>query len=314
VLINQAADGIRRRGHGCEVFSRDESHGKLLEKSRFSPDRQDAQERKYPLFLIVPNAVGRRACERITLIGHFIGFVGNFLLDIGVLVLRPQRMRWTSLIFHMEQTGIRAVPIVSLLSFLIGMVVAYMGMEQLDKFGARIFAVRLLEVTVLREMAVLITAIVVAGRSSSSFTAQIGAMVANEEIAAMLSMGLDPILLLVVPRVFALMLCLPMLVFVADISALVGGGIALWFVGSMDPQAFMAELYNTMNVLNFFVGIAKTPFFAMAIGLVGCFQGFRATSSAESVGLLTTVSVVEAIFIVILLNAVFAIFFAAIGI
>jgi phospholipid/cholesterol/gamma-HCH transport system permease protein len=223
-------------------------------------------------------------------------------------------MRWISLVFHMEQTGVRAVPIVSLLNFLIGMVVAYMGMEQLAKFGARIFAVRLLEVTVLREMAVLITSIVVAGRSSSSFTAQIGAMIANEEIAAIRSMGLDPTLLLVVPRVLALMLCLPMLVFVADIAALAGGAAAFWFVADMSPFAFIGELYATVNVNNFLVGIAKTPFFAMAIGLVGCFQGFRATSSAESVGFLTTVSVVQAIFLVILLNAVFAIFFAAMGI
>ena len=314
LLINQAAENIRKRGLDCAVRICGESHSKLLEKARFSPDKHDAPAQKHPLCLIVPNAIGKMLCERITLLGNFIGFMGKFLVDIAGLLLKPRRMRWTSLIFHMEQAGIRAVPIVSLLSLLIGMVVAYMGMEQLDKFGARIFAVRLLEVTVLREMAVLITAIVVAGRSSSSFTAQIGAMVANEEIAAMRSMGLDPALLLVVPRVLALILCLPMLVFVADIAALAGGGAAIWFVGGLDPHAFIGELYNTMDVCNFLVGIAKAPFFAMAIGLVGCFQGFRATSSAESVGFLTTVSVVQAIFIVILLNAVFAIFFAAMGI
>ena len=314
LLINLAGDGIRERGLECDILNGDEAQAKLLEKSHLERPDPDKKEKTYPLALTIPNNIGMMLFSQVELIGQLIGFMGQFLVMTAKLLLQPHRMRWTSLVFHMEQTGVRAVPIVSLLTFLIGMVVAYMGAEQLANFGAQVFAVKLLEVTVMREMAVLITAIVVAGRSSSSFTAQIGAMVANEEVAAMRSMGLDPNALLVVPRVLALMICLPMLVFVADISALLGGAAAIWYTIGMDLNTFVSELHSAAELKNFLVGLVKTPFFAMAIGLVGCFQGFRATSSAESVGFLTTVSVVQAIFIVILLDAVFAIFFTTIGI
>ena len=314
LLVNLAADQVRARKLECAVLSNDEGYQKLLEKSRFSPDSQDKKKKKKTLFLVIPNAVGLALSHQMHVFGQLIGLMGEFLVDLAKLLLHPRRMRWTSLVFHIEQVGVRAVPIVSLLTFLIGMVVAYMGAEQLSNFGAQVFAVKLLEVTVMREMAVLITAIVVAGRSSSSFTAQIGAMVANEEVAAMRSMGLDPDVLLVVPRVLALIISLPMLVFVADISALLGGAAAIWYTIDMDLHTFISEFHNVSELKNFLVGMVKTPFFAMAIGLVGCFQGFRATSSAESVGFLTTISVVQAIFIVILLDAVFAIFFTSIGI
>ena len=314
LLVNLAAESIRARGLECAIIDGNEEHAKLLKKSLPGQGSQEKKAKRPPLFLSIPNAIGMALCNQVNVLGQLIGFMGQFLVALLKLLLRPHRMRWTSLIFHMEQTGVRAVPIVFLLTYLIGMVVAYMGAEQLARFGAQVFAVKLLEVTVLREMAVLITAIVVAGRSSSSFTAQIGSMVANEEVAAMRSMGLDPNVLLVVPRVIALMLCLPMLVFVADMAALFGGATAIWYTMDMDFQAFISEFHTVSEVRNFVVGIIKTPFFAMAIGLVGCFQGFRATSSAESVGFLTTVSVVQAIFIVILLDALFAIFFTAIGV
>lgn len=314
LLVNLIADSIRDRGLACAILNKDDNQAKLLEKSRLSPAGQDTKSKRPSLGLRILNAVGLAVCMQVNVLGQLIGFMGHFLVMTAKLLLRPHHMRWTSLVFHMEQTGLRAVPIVALLTFLIGMVVAYMGAEQLSQFGAQVFAVKLLEVTVLREMAVLITAIVVAGRSSSAFTAQIGSMVANEEVAAMLSMGLEPSALLVVPRVLALMLCLPMLVFVADIASLLGGAAAIWYTIGMDLRTFVSEFHAAAELRNFLVGIVKTPFFAMAIGLVGCFQGFRATSSAESVGFLTTVSVVQAIFIVILLDAVFAIFFTAIGV
>lgn len=314
LLVNLAAERIRASGLDCDITGGNEDHAKLLEKSVPGKKDKEKKAKKPPFFLAIPNALGKALCNQVETLGQLVGFMGQFLVVVSKLLLQPHRMRWTSLIFHMEQTGVRAVPIVALLTFLIGMVVAYMSAGQLSRFGVQVFAVKLLEVTVLREMAVLITAIVVAGRSSSSFTAQIGAMVANEEVAAMRSMGLDPNVLLVVPRVTALMLCLPMLVFVADISALFGGATAIWYTMDMDLQSFISEFHSVSELKNLIVGIVKTPFFAMAIGLVGCFQGFRATSSAESVGFLTTVSVVQAIFIVILLDALFAIFFTTIGI
>jgi phospholipid/cholesterol/gamma-HCH transport system permease protein len=252
--------------------------------------------------------------EALLSAGALIGFFGAFLCVTGGMILHPGRLNLTSLVFHMEQTGLRAVPIVALLTFLIGMVVAYMGAQQLSMFGAQDFAVNLLEVTVLREMAVLITSIVAAGRTASSFTAQIGAMTANEETAALLSMGLDPQVLLVAPRVLALILCLPMLVFLADIMSLLGGACALYFSLDMSLDAFITRFYAVTKLQHVFVGLVKTPFFAAAIGLVGCFHGFRATRNAESVGFLTTVSVVQSIFLVILLDALFALFFTAVHI
>ncbi len=259
--------------------------------------------------------LGKYVCGGLWMTGQLIGFFGQFLTIFLGTCLHPSRMRWTSFTFHLEQVGLRAVPIVALLTFLIGVVVAYMGSQQLAKFGAPISVmVNMLEVLILREMSVLITAIVVAGRSSSSFTAQIGAMVANEEVAAMRSMGLDPVTLLVTPRVLSLVLALPLLVFIADLAALLGGAVALWVSMDLRLVTFIQQFYAIAHANHFLVGLAKTPFFALAIGIVGCFQGFRATSSAESVGFLTTISVVQAIFIVILLDAVFAIFFTSIGV
>jgi phospholipid/cholesterol/gamma-HCH transport system permease protein len=313
LLLNLAADSVRRKGRECSFHAPREKFAQLLEKSRL-PAEDAPKSRSYPRALVWCNAVGRMMAEQVCTLGQLVGFLGKFLITLWRLARHPGQMRWTSLIFHMEQVGLKAVPIVGLLTFLIGMVVAYMGAEQLQRFGAQVFAVNLLEVTVLREMAVLITAIVVAGRSSSSFTAQLGSMVANEEVDAMRSLGLDPDVLLVVPRVLALFFCLPMLVFIADLMALLGGAAAIWYSMGMSFQAFVTQFQDVSHIQNFWVGLIKTPFFALAIGLVGCFQGFRATGSAESVGLLTTVSVVQSIFVVILLDALFAIFFTTLGI
>lgn len=317
LLLNRIMDTLRDDGRDCSVENADEQQQALLEKAVLPKDEKAKEKNRAdkpagPIAFV--NGIGKAVCEQLRAVSELVGFLGGFLITLVKLVIRPGDMRWTSLVFHMEQVGIRAVPIVALLTFLIGLVVAYMGAQQLAMFGADIFAVNLLEVMVMREMAVLITAIVVAGRSSSSFTAQIGAMVANEEVDAMRSMGLDPATLLVVPRVLALMLCLPMLVFLADMMALLGGALAIWFTLDINFHAFLTQFYDVAKLDNFLVGMSKTPFFAVSIGLVGCFQGFRATGSAESVGFLTTVSVVQSIFIVILLDALFAMFFTSIGI
>ena len=189
-----------------------------------------------------------------------------------------------------------------------------MGAAQFAKFGAQVFVINMLEISTLREMGVLLTALVVAGRSGSSFTAQIGSMMANEEVAAMRSMGLDPMEVLVVPRVLALVIMLPVLAFIADIMGILGGGVAAWGTLDIEPAAFTARFREIVQLRNFIVGIVKAPFFAFSIALIGCFQGFRVTGSAESVGRLTTQSVVESIFMVIVLNAIFAILFTTLGV
>lgn len=314
LLLNLGKAAVEQAGRGVEFTGLDERRSHLLETSRL-PKEDDADHGpQSPWAVRFVAATGKRVLDELYMGGQLLGFLGQYLVALVASLLNPRRLRWTALVFHMEQTGLRAVPIVALLTFLIGMVVAYMGSEELAKFGAQVFAVNLLEVTIMREMGVLITAIVVAGRSSSSFTAQIGAMMANEEVPALRSMGLDPMDLLVVPRVLALMLTLPMLVFLADLAALLGGAVAVWYSMDLSFSAFVTQFHNVAQVKNFAVGMVKTPVFALIIGVVGCFQGFRATASAASVGFLTTVAVVEAIFIVIVVDALFAIFFTTIGI
>ncbi|MDL2329446.1 ABC transporter permease [Desulfosarcina sp. OttesenSCG-928-A07] len=250
--------------------------------------------------------LGSAAQERVT-------FLGEFMVAMGRNLIRPMDFRLTSMVYHMEQAGVNAIPIVCLLAFLIGTVLAYMTAGQLASFGAEIFVVKLLEVGVMREMGVLITAILVAGRSGSSYTAQIGSMLANQEVDAMRSMGIDPMTTLVIPRVLALIMMLPALVLLADLAGMLGGLCAVWLSLNITPQIFMETLRQGINFDNVLAGLIKAPFFALVIGGIGCFTGFKAGSSADSVGRMTTKAVVESIFLVITLDAVFAVFFSKIG-
>ncbi len=313
LLINQTAQKAKARGYKVLLEPANPAHAKLLKTSTI-PEPEAPATSAVPLLISLLNQCGKEVIEQIKGFGQLIGFTGKYFISIFRAMLGKRKIHWTSLTFHIEQVGLRAVPIVALLTFLIGTVVAYMGSQQLAEFGTQIFAVNLLEATVLREMAVLITAIVVAGRSSSSFTAQIGSMVANEEVAAMSAMGIDPLDVLLTPRVTALLISLPLLVFIANIMALAGGGMAMWYAIELHPRVFLARLGEIISFNNFFVGMIKTPFFALVIGLVGCLHGFRAQGNAASVGFLTTVAVVQSIFLVIVLNAFFAIFFTTIGI
>jgi phospholipid/cholesterol/gamma-HCH transport system permease protein len=243
-----------------------------------------------------------------------LGFFGQFLVTLGKNIARPREVRWVSIVHNMEQTGAGAIPIVALLSFLIGVVLSYMAATQMASFGAQILVVNLLDVAIMREMGVLLTSILIAGRSGSSYTAQLGSMAANQEIDAMRSMGLDPMHMLVVPKVTALVLMLPMLVIVADFSGMLGGLAAVWLSLDITPEMFMEALQRTFKMQNFLVGLVKAPFFALAIGCIGCFDGLKVKGSADSVGRMTTRSVVESIFTVIALDAIFAIFFTTVRI
>jgi phospholipid/cholesterol/gamma-HCH transport system permease protein len=214
----------------------------------------------------------------------------------------------------MEQTGVDALPIVGLLTFLIGVVFAYQGADQLRRFGAEIYTVNLLGISILRELGVLITAILVAGRSGSAFTAQIGTMKVNEEIDAMRTLGLDPVEVLVLPRLFAVAVTLPLLTFYANVMGLLGGAIMSYFALDIGFTTFLRQLKWFMPGWSFWVGMVKAPFFAGIIAVCGCYEGLRAARSAESVGRLTTTSVVEAIFLVIVVDAAFSIVFSVLGI
>lgn len=258
--------------------------------------------------------VGEVVVDSLTRSRNMVGFFGQIVVTLGRVLLRPARIRFTSFVSHIEQTGLNALPIVGLLSFLVGVVLAYQGVDQLRRFGADMFMVNLVGVATLREMGILLTAILIAGRSGSAFTAQIGTMQVNEEVDAMRTLGLDPIEVLVLPRMLALIIAMPLVAFFANIMALVGGGlIGVALVDLTVPQ-FIRQLNQAVDLWDFWVGIIKAPVFAFLIAMVGCFEGLRVEGSAESVGRLTTQSVVESIFLVIVFDAVFSILFSYLGV
>ncbi|MCP1442429.1 phospholipid/cholesterol/gamma-HCH transport system permease protein [Pseudomonas sp. GGS8] len=242
-----------------------------------------------------------------------LGFVGLILQTIARGLFCPKRWRLTPMVAHIEQTGLDAAPIVALLTFMVGAVVAFLGATVLASFGASIFTVDLVAFSFLREFGVLLTAILMAGRTASAFTAQIGSMKANEEIDAIRTLGLDPMELLVVPRVLALLVALPMLTFLAMLSGIVGGGVVCALSLDISPAMFLSLLQSDIGVQHFLVGIVKAPIFAFLIAAIGCLEGFKVSGSAESVGAHTTSSVVQSIFVVIVLDAVAALFFMEMG-
>ncbi|HEX3860171.1 MAG TPA: MlaE family lipid ABC transporter permease subunit [Stellaceae bacterium] len=245
---------------------------------------------------------------------RIVGFGGLITITTGELLRNPRRLRLTSTLVQMEHAGLDAMPIVGLLSFLIGIVFAYQGADQLRRFGAEIYTVNLLGIAILRELGVVLTAILIAGRSGSAFTAQIGTMQVNQEIDALRTLGIDPTEILVLPRMIALVITLPMLVFYADAMGLLGGALMTWATLGISIPRFLDQLRGAITEWTLWVGIIKAPFFAVIIAMVGCFEGFNVSGSADSVGRLTTQSVVESIFLVILADAAFSILFSVLGI
>lgn len=242
-----------------------------------------------------------------------LGFMGLTLSSLVRAFFRPSRWRITSMVSHIEQCGLNAVPIVALLTFMVGAVVAFLGATVLANFGASIYTIDLVAFSFLREFGVLLTAILMAGRTASAFTAQIGSMKANEEVDAIRTLGLDPIELLVLPRVLALLISLPLLTFIGMLCGILGGAVVC--VWSLDISATMywAALQNDIEVRHFIIGLVKAPLFAFLIAIIGCLEGFKVAGSAQSVGAHTTSAVVQSIFIVILLDALAALFFMEMG-
>jgi phospholipid/cholesterol/gamma-HCH transport system permease protein len=244
-----------------------------------------------------------------------LGFLGRVTVEATEAVLAPQReLPVPAFVRQIEETGLTALPIVGLLAFLIGVVLAYQGADQLRRFGAEIFTVDLLGVGFLRELGGLVTAIIVAGRSGSAFTAYIGTMRVNEEIDAMETMGLNVAEILVLPRILGLVIALPLLTFYADMVGLIGGMVMCYFDLHITVPVFLRELQAAITFKTLLVGLIKAPVFAFLIGLVGCFEGLRVERNAESVGRLTTRSVVESIFLIITFDAGFSVFFSILGI
>lgn len=239
-----------------------------------------------------------------------LGAVGEALWRV---MLRPARLRVTSLVHHLDRVGLQAVPIIVLVTFLIGGIIAQQGFFHFRRFGADDYVVDMVGILVLREIGVLIVAIMVAGRSGSAYTAEIGSMKMREEIDALRTMGRDPIEVLILPRILALVVALPLLTFIGAMAALYGGLLVAWFYGGMDQAIYVARLKEAISLTHFEVGMIKAPFMALVIGAVACAEGLKVQGSAESLGIHTTASVVKSIFLVIVLDGLFAMFFASIG-
>lgn len=233
-------------------------------------------------------------------------FLGHLLTAVGRAVMNPRRVRWASCVTLAERAGLDAMPIVATTSFFIGAVVGLLGANLLTQFGAQVFAVELIGIAVLREFGILITALLLAGRSASAFTAEIGAMKMNQEIDAMRVLGIDPFDALVFPRFVALLLTIPLLTFVATLSGLLGGLVVTWTVLDLGPAFFFQRMVDNVGVTHFWVGLSKAPVLAAGIAGIGCRQGMEVGGDVESLGSRVTASVVHAIFATILIDAVFA--------
>ncbi|MFK8034825.1 MAG: MlaE family ABC transporter permease [Hyphomicrobiales bacterium] len=242
-----------------------------------------------------------------------INMLGRVVLGFFSVIVSPKRLRGTSIIHHLDQAGLRAVPIIALMSFVIGAIIAQQSAYQLRYFGAEVFTVDLVGILVLRELGVLLTAIMVAGRSGSAFTAEIGSMKMREEVDALRVIGLSTTDVLVLPRVLALIIALPLLTVLANVFALLGGGLVAWVYADIPPQEFIARLREAVWLSTLLVGFMKAPFMALIIATIACSEGFAVQGSAESLGRRTTASVVKAIFMVIVMDGLFAMFFASIG-
>lgn len=240
---------------------------------------------------------------------QLIGFLGLLLTSLPLALGDPRRWRVTAWVVQVQQTGLDAVPIIVLLTFLVGAVVAFLGATILRDFGATIYTIDLIAISFLREFAVLLVAIMVAGRSGSAFTAQIGSMKAREEIDAIRTLGISPIEVLVVPRALALVLTVPLLTVLAMLAGIAGGAVVCASALDISPMMYFARLHDVLEMRHFWVGMVKAPLFAVMIALIGCLEGFKVAGSAESVGRHTTSSVVQSIFVVILIDSLAAVFF-----
>lgn len=313
-LIERTRRALASAGVSVTIGGARPDHARLLRRiSEAGALPPVAPARRRPIIDFVA-AVGEGAVDALRQTRDLVGFFGLVIVTGLRVILHPGRIRTMSTVSHIERVGMTALPIVGLISFLVGIVLAYQGVDQLRQFGAEVYTVDLVGIAVLREMGILLTAIVVAGRSGSAFTAQIGTMMVNEEVDALRTLGLDPIEVLVLPRILALVVALPLLTFFADAMALLGGSLMLVLLIDATLPQIAQQLRDMVPLSHFWVGLSKAPVFAFLIAMVGCFEGLRVTGSAESVGRLTTQSVVESIFLVIVFDAVFSVLFSYMGV
>lgn len=298
---------------GAEITGTSAAAEVLLEAVERSASRADIAPPRPYVFGRVTAHVGTQVIEFFRGVRHYVGFLGAILIAFLGIIRHPSRFRMRALVRQMELVGVNSLAIIGLMSFLIGIVIAQQGAVQLQQFGAETLTVNLVGRITLRELGVLMTAIMVAGRSGSAFAAQIGTMQLTEEVDAMRTIGVSPLEALVIPRILAAVLMMPLLGFYASVVAIIGGAVIGDTLLGIPFLTFLARVQEVVPPQDFWVGMIKAPVFGLIIALSGCYQGMQVRGNAEEVGLRTTMAVVQAIFLVIVLDAFFAVFFSSIG-
>jgi phospholipid/cholesterol/gamma-HCH transport system permease protein len=312
-LLEKMSRRVTAAGHRVKVTGVADNYAGLIEEVRQVNRRNPAPVPTLNPVVAKVNDIGRSAVGATEDIRVFLQMLGSLFLAIVSVLRSPRSLRLTSLVYQLYRVGWQAIPIMVLITFLIGAIIAQQGFFHFRKFGADSYVVDMVGILVLRELGVLIVAIMVAGRSGSAYTAELGSMKMREEIDALSTMGLNPVEVLILPRIIALICALPILSFIGSMAALYGGGLVAQIYGGMSPAIYIARLHEVVSVTSFKVGIIKAPFMALVIGIVACSEGLRVKGSAESLGKQTTTSVVKSIFLVIVLDGLFAVFFASIG-
>jgi phospholipid/cholesterol/gamma-HCH transport system permease protein len=310
-LIDRSRSTMESNGVAARVEGARREYSILLDEAKYRETKTASSPHGFLLidFLV---QIGSDVAAAFRDLFNGMAFLGQVVATLAKAFTNPRRLRFTSVVYHMETFGLRGVPIVLLINFVVGCIVAQQGIYQLRRFGATTYAIDLIGILVLRDLAVLLTSIMVAGRSGSSITAELGSMKMREEIDAMRVMGLDPIEILIVPRVLALLLCVPLLTFIADMAAIFGGLLVSWVYGGITPAAFTSLLKDAIDLHTFIVGLVKAPFMALVIAMIASVEGLAVQGSAESLGRQVTASVVKSIFMVVVVDGLFAFFFASI--
>jgi phospholipid/cholesterol/gamma-HCH transport system permease protein len=312
-LIERLKRAFIVRGSNARIIGLSDADRGLMDELQLVNRAPEQDRSTTNRILLALDSLGRGVAQigwAFVLIAQLLGALTAAALGT---IAHPRTLRLTSIVHHLERVGWRAVPIILLSTFMIGAILAQQGIFHFRTFGADVFVVDMVSILVLREVGVLIVCVMVAGRSGSAYTAEIGSMKMREEIDALRTMGLDPIQVLVLPRIIALVIAVPLLTFIGSMAALYGAGLVCWLYGGMAPDIFLERLREAISLQTFAVGMIKAPFMALTIGLVACVEGFEVEGSAASLGLKTTASVVKSIFLVIALDGVFAMFFAGIG-
>src|SRR5690348_11386168 len=312
-LLERLTRGLSARGCETKVTGLKEGHRALVDEVHGVKPAPSASRRGVHPVVETVASVGKGVASVGETLVAILNMLGALSIALLRVVARPRSFRFASMVHQLDKVGWRAVPIIVLITFLIGCIIAQQGIFYFRKFGADTYVVDMVGILVLRELGVLIVTIMVAGRSGSAYTAELGSMKMREEVDALRTMGFDPVEILILPRVVALICALPILAFLGAMAALYGGGLVCWLYGGIDPDIFLQRLKEAITLQTFEVGMIKAPFMALVIGVVACVEGMAVKGSSESLGLQTTASVVESIFLVIVFDGLFAIFFASIG-